>query len=293
MSFKIGTRQIGDGAPCFIMAEVGLAHEGSYAMAHAYVDAVAKRGVDAVKFQCHTGDPVSEWRVEPEWTEDENRQAYWQRTGFTRDQWWGLWSHAKAKRLEFLCSPFSVEAVEMLNEMVEAWKVPSGKIADEPLVRAVVKTGKPIIASSGMATDAEILGQWAHAWLQCTSLYPCPPEKVGLYRAFEWADGLSDHSGTIYAGLAAVALGALIVEIHVCFSKEQGGFDAAASLDMDQLGQLVEGVRFIEKALRPVDKDALAKELAETRRVFMGEDAKPCGCDLPYPCPGHPEGEAS
>ena len=104
--------------------------------------------------------------------------------------------------------------------------------------------------------------------MQCTTAYPNPAEWVDLGLAAAWG-GLSDHSGEIYPGLAAAALGCKVLEVHVCWSKEQGGFDTAASLDMAQLRQLVEGVRFIEKAMQPVDKDKMAEQLAETRRVFM------------------------
>jgi N,N'-diacetyllegionaminate synthase len=98
--------------------------------------------------------------------------------------------------------------------------------------------------------------------------YPCPAKWVDLRLAAAWG-GLSDHSGTPYPGLAAAALGCKVLEVHVCWSKEQGGFDTAASLDMGQLRQLVEGVRFIEQAMRPTDKDELAAQLADVRGVFM------------------------
>jgi N,N'-diacetyllegionaminate synthase len=277
-----------------IIAEVGLAHDGSLSQAHAYVDACAKAGVDTVKFQCHLGDPCTEWRVKPpywsgedqldqldDWKRTgivETRQEYWKRTGFKVEEWSGLWAHCDDMGVEFLCSPFGVAAVALLNPLVKRWKVPSGRIADMALLEAIGKTGKPVLLSTGMATDAEIRAasgyffgtNCGYSFLRCTTLYPCPPEKIGLVGGWQSYIGLSDHSGTIYPGLAAAALGCKVLEVHVCWSKEQGGFDTAASLDMGQLGQLVEGVRFIEKAMQPVDKDAMAEKLAETRRVFMG-----------------------
>jgi N,N'-diacetyllegionaminate synthase len=260
-----------------IIAEVGLAHDGSLSQAHAYVDACAKAGVDVVKFQCHLGDPCTEWRVKPDARgQDETRQAYWQRTGFTSTQWLWLCEHCSQLGVEFLCSPFSVAAVALLDPLVKRWKVPSGRIADLALLQAIGKTGKPVLLSSGMGTSAEMsaagmaLVKAGCPWvqlLQCTTAYPCPAEWIGLNAQSK--GGLSDHSGTIYTGLAAAALGLEVLEVHVCWSKEQGGFDTAASLDMGQLGQLVEGVRFVEKAMQPVDKDKMAEKLAETRRVFM------------------------
>ena len=282
---KIGSREIRPGR-CFVIAEVGLAHDGNVTIAHSYIDAVAKRGVDAVKFQCHLGDSVDKWRVWPRTPRNESRQEYWKRTDFTPEDWKGLAADAGYYDIEFLCSPFSVEAVERINPLVPAWKVPSGKIADMELLGAIKATGKPVILSTGMATRDETQAAVdefrgsgvKHALLQCTSKYPCSPEETG-FSEFAWLRGdpikdypvgLSDHSGTIYAGIAAAALGAQILEVHVCFSKEQGGFDVEASLDMDQLEQLVEGVRFVEEALQPVDKDQMAKELSREREIFMG-----------------------
>lgn len=287
--FSIGTRPVGDGAQCLIVAEVGLAHDGSLSQAHAYIEAAAKAGVDAIKYQCHIADAESDlseqWRVKPEWPQDAGRYDYWRRTAFRPDEWYGLDAHARDKGLEFLCSPFSVAAVKLLDTLVRAWKVPSGEITNGPLLIAIQKTGKPVIVSSGMATRDEVLlaekllGP-SRVWtLQCTSIYPCPAEKVGLLSVDAY-DGLSDHSGTIYPGLAAVALGAKILEVHVCFSKEQGGFDTSSSLDLGQLAQLVEGVRFIEKALQPVNKNAMARELEPIRKIFMGKHERKQSYDI-------------
>jgi len=285
--FDIGNRHVGNGAPAFIMAEVGQAHDGSFGNAHAYIDAIAKTGADAVKFQCHIADaeswPDEPWRVVPEWPQDKTRFDYWRRMEFSRDQWWSLAAHTRAKGLEFLCSPFSVEAVRILDPLVDAWKVPSGEVHPGRVMDALFNSnsrdGKPVLVSHGMSTTEDIvwsLGFHPMALLHCVSMYPPPPVKIGLPMLNDWRQsyacpvGLSDHSGTIYAGLAAVALGCDILEVHVCWSKEQFGFDTAASITIEDLRHLVEGVRFIEKAKRPVDKDALAKELQPMRELFMG-----------------------
>jgi N,N'-diacetyllegionaminate synthase len=258
-----------------IIAEVGLAHDGSLSQAHAYVDACARAGVDTVKFQCHLGDPCTEWRINQVYPQDETRQAYWQRTGFTGVQWEELALHCWHLDVEFLCSPFSVAGVALLDPLVKRWKVPSGRIADMALLDAIGKTGKPVLLSTGMCTEPELDSALAALHrtkdiqvLQCTTIYPCPPELVGLMD-IDTYPGLSDHSGTIYPGLAAAALGCKVLEVHVCWSKEQGGFDTAASITLDELGRLVQGVRFIEKAMQPVDKDKLSLELEPVRRVFM------------------------
>lgn len=255
-----------------IIAEVGLAHDGSLTAAHAYIDACANAGVNGVKFQCHLGDPVSKWRLRPDRCVDEHRQAYWLRTGFSEPQWLDLARHCADRGVEFLCSVFSIEALKLIDPFVKRHKIPSGRIADLALLDAVKATGKPVILSSGMGTILEIrtaldrLSGVPVTLMSCASMYPTPPEKIGLS---PYTDALSDHSGTIYPGIAAAALGCSLLEVHVCWSKDQGGLDTAASLTIDQLRQLVEGVRFVEKAMQPVDKDKQAQELAEVRRVFM------------------------
>jgi N-acetylneuraminate synthase len=156
------------------------------------------------------------------------------------------------------------------------WKVPSGKVTDMALLDAIGSTRKPVLLSNGMGTAKEKeaamlrLGEAGTPWvivMHCTSLYPTPAEVIGLSGR---PAGISDHSGTIYPGIAAAALGCQVLEVHVCFSKDQGGFDTAASITTTELKQLVEGVRFVEKAMQPLDKDAMAEKLADTRRVFMG-----------------------
>jgi N-acetylneuraminate synthase len=183
----------------------------------------------------------------------------------------------------FLSSPFSFEAVELLERVgVPAWKVGSGEVSNTPFLERVASTGRPVLLSSGMSDFAELdaavatlRGRVAFAVLQCTSEYPSPPERIGLnvlselMRRYDAPVGLSDHSGTIYPSLAAVALGASIIEVHVTLSREMFGPDVAASVTTDELRRLVDGVALLERALAsPVDKDALAAELAPVRERF-------------------------
>lgn len=283
--FDIGSRHVGDGAPCLIVAEVAQAHEGSVQIAHAYIDAIAKAGADAVKFQCHIAaeesTPDEPWRVEPRWKHDSSRYAYWHRMEFTPQQWADLAQHTKDAGLIFLCSPFSVAAVALMDQLVLAWKVASGEITNWPLLRAMLATRKPLMLSTGMSTMSEVLAAAEavalagvrFALLQCTSEYPTLPEHVGVMATAAhgmFPTGLSDHSGTIYPSLAAVTLGASIVEVHVKLSAHDQGFDASSSITIEKLAELVEGVRFIEKAKTPVEKDAMARELEPMRKLFMG-----------------------
>jgi N,N'-diacetyllegionaminate synthase len=311
--FDIAGRHVGDGSPCLIVAEVGQAHEGSLGQAHAYIDAIAQAGADAVKFQCHIAEaestPDEQWRVPPDWPQDESRYAYWKRMEFTQEQWWSLAAHAEQVGLIFLCSPFSVEAVRLLDPMVPAWKVSSGEIGNTALLAAILDTGKPVLWSTGMSTEDEV--QATENWLDgegvpnvlmhCTSKYPCPPESIDLsvIKASEVGPvGLSDHSGTIWPALAAVTLDACVVEVHVCFSKQEFGFDVESSITIDDLARLVEGVRFIEKAKTPVDKDAMARELEPMRKLFLEKHKRrarayaqtsdfycgPCDTNVPERC---------
>jgi N,N'-diacetyllegionaminate synthase len=286
MKFNIGGHKVEEGHS-FIIGEVAQSHDGSLGMAHAYIDAIAKAGADAVKFQTHIADaessPNEPWRVKFS-LQDESRFEYWKRMEFTPEQWAGLKVHAEEKGLVFLSSPFSVQAVDLLEKMgVVAWKVASGEITNPILIKRMTATGKPILLSSGMSSideldDAVKLVRSSSvplAVMQCTSSYPTPPERIGLNLLTEYRDryacpvGLSDHSGGIYAGLAAVTLGASLLEVHVTMSREMFGPDVVASITTKEMNKLVEGVRFIENALsNPVDKEASVNDFNDVRRIF-------------------------
>jgi N-acetylneuraminate synthase len=272
---------------CLVIAEIAQAHDGSLGTAHAYIDAVAAAGADAVKFQTHIAaaesTPDEPWRVQFS-LQDDSRYDYWRRMEFTEEQWRGLKEHALERGLWFLSSPFSNEAVELLTRVgTAAWKIASGEVNNACLFDAIAATGLPILLSTGMSSWREIdvavrqvtrLGL-PLAVLQCTSVYPCPPDQVGLNVLVELRErygcpvGLSDHSGTIYAGLAAATLGIDILEVHVTFSREMFGPDVSSSVTTAELRQLVEGIRFVEAAMAAqIDKDATARELESMRKLF-------------------------
>ena len=271
-----------------VVGEVGQAHDGSLGMAHAFIDAIADAGADAVKFQTHIAAAESRtdepWRVQFSYA-DNSRYEYWKRMEFTAQAWCGLRRHADDRGLAFLSSPFSLEAVDLLRRVgVAAWKVASGEVAHPQLLDAVAQTGAPVLLSSGMSDWAELDGAVARlrgagagplAVLQCTSAYPLTPERLGLNvlgeirERYGCATGLSDHSGTIFPALAAVALGGRAIEVHVTLSREMFGPDVAASVTSSELRLLVEGVRYVGAALAaPVDKDEVATELAPMRALF-------------------------
>src|SRR4051812_45843260 len=145
---------------CLIVGEVALSHDGSLGLAHAFIDAIARAGADAVKFQTHIAaaesTPAEPWRVRFS-SQDPTRYDYWKRMEFTADQWLTLKRHADERKLIFLSSPFSVEAVQLLHRVgVPAWKVASGEISNGPLFDAVLETRLPILLSTGMSDLTEI-----------------------------------------------------------------------------------------------------------------------------------------
>jgi N-acetylneuraminate synthase len=272
---------------CAVIAEVAQGHDGSLGFAHSFVDLAADAGVDAVKFQTHIAaaesTPDEPWRVKFSY-EDDSRYAYWERMEFTEAQWHGLREHCDERGVAFISSAFSVEAVELLRRVgVAAWKVASGESLSAELLRVMCDDGIPVLISTGMSTYDEIGATVRQSrdlgvepvLLQCTSMYPTPPERLGLNvladlrERFGCPVGLSDHSGTIYPGLASVALGAQVLEVHLTFSRKMFGPDSPVSLEPHELQDLVEGVRFLERVLAsPVDKDDVARELSDIRDLF-------------------------
>src|SRR2546421_4315111 len=267
----------------YVIAEAGMNPDGSLGNAIRMVEVAAEAGADAVKFQLHDAAAEST-RVAPSppYFQHESRWDYFQRTAFADDQWRTLREACDRAGIEFVCAPFSLEALERLEGIgVARYKIGSGEVTNLALVRAAAASGKPVLVSSGMSTweelDAavEAAGENASV-LQCTSAYPTPPARVGLNLLAELRErygkpvGFSDHSLGPYAAFAAVALGATIVEKHFTLSKEMYGPDAALALEPHELDELVDGIREISDILEaPVDKDAEAHALAEMKQIFQ------------------------
>lgn len=297
-SIQIKGRRIGPQSPCFLVAEVAQAHDGSLGAAHAYIDAAADAGVDAVKFQTHIADAEltldEPFRIKFS-QQDETRYAYWKRMEFTPEQWASLAAHAGERKLIFLSSAFSVAAVDLLKKLgMAAWKVGSGEVGTHDLLDAMLAAGGPILLSTGMSTYAEI-GEIVTrlrqrdaevALFQCTSRYPVSLTEVGLNvidelrQRFKCPAGLSDHSGTVYPALAAMAQGADMVEAHIVFDTRMFGPDTPASLTVEEFKQVARARDAIAEMLaHPVDKDRLAGDLEGTRAMF-GKSVAPAR-DLP------------
>ncbi len=256
-----------------IIAEVGQAHEGSLGILHSYIDALAQTGVDTIKFQTHIAEAESSiyepFRVKFSYV-DKTRYDYWQRMEFSLTQWQGIKQHCQDVGLKFLSSPFSNKAVDLLEKLdVQRYKIGSGETNNLLMLDKIVKTGKDIIVSTGMSSFSEIdktlsyLNDFGNqvSIMQCTTKYPTEPEDIGLnvigelQKRYNLPVGFSDHSGKIFASLAAVSLGADIIEVHSVFDKQMFGPDSKSSLTMSDIKQLVDGVRFIEASLSSkVDK---------------------------------------
>jgi N,N'-diacetyllegionaminate synthase len=272
-------------APVMIIAEIGSVHDGSFGNALKLIEAAAACRVDAVKFQTHIAqaETIRDAPMPP-YFKGEPRYEYFQRTAFNADQWRALKAHCEAQGVRFLSSPFSNEAVDLLEQVgVDSYKVGSGEVTNIPMLERIGQTGKPVLLSSGMSTWAELddavntLLRYHDriTVLQCTSEYPCPYEEVGLnimlamQARYKLPVGLSDHTLTNYAALAAVMLGAAVIEKHFTFSRLMYGSDARHSLEPPELADLVAGVRACEIMLRAqVDKDAMAARLGQMKAIF-------------------------
>lgn len=269
-----------------LIAEIGQAHDGSLGLAHSYIDALADAGVHTIKWQIHIAEAESSthepFRVNFSY-EDATRFDYWQRMQFTAEQWVGIKQHCEEKGMEFMASPFSLAAVDLLEQLnVKRYKIGSGEVANFLMLEKIAKTGKPVLLSSGMSNFAELdaavkfIQSFGNevVLFQCTTQYPTQAENSGLNVIPEMKEryglkiGLSDHSGTIYPGLAAVALGAELLEFHVVFDKKMFGPDATSSLTIKQVKKLAQGVNYISTSLQnPVNKNDNEK-YAELKTMF-------------------------
>lgn len=256
-----------------LIAEIGQAHDGSLGNAHAFIDALANSGVDAVKFQTHIAEAESSefepFRIKFS-QQDQTRFDYWKRMEFTKEQWQGLRNHCHERGLKFISSPFSLAAVDLLESIgVDSYKVGSGEVNNLLILEKIANTGKPIILSSGMSSwlelekSIEFLKQFGNplSLMQCTTAYPTLPSQWGLNviplfrEKFNLPTGFSDHSGDIFACLSAATLGAELFEFHVVFDKRQFGPDTPASITIDQTKILCQGIKQIQLALStPIEK---------------------------------------
>ena len=261
--FRIGERQIGPDHPPFVIAEVGINHEGEYDKAIQMVDAAVSSGADCVKFQCHIADAEM---IETDIIPANASDRIWdiiKRCELTQDEEARIKAYCERQGILYLCTPFSREAAYRLQAMdVAAFKIGSGECNNIPLLEEVAGMGKPIILSTGM-NDLESIRRSVAAvqrydsplmLMHCTSMYPTPYEKVRLGAIRELREtfglpvGLSDHSMGLYTCLGAVALGACALEKHFTVTRQWPGPDVPISLEPDELSELVKGARAVYEA---------------------------------------------
>jgi N-acetylneuraminate synthase len=271
----------------YLIAEIAQAHDGSLGIAHSYIDALAETGIHAVKFQTHIAHAESSihepFRVKFS-HEDKTRFDYWKRMEFTAEQWAGLKLHCEQKGMDFLSSPFSCEAVDLLEKLgVKKYKVGSGEVSNLLMLEKIARTGKDIILSSGMSSISELdstidflkpFGS-SISVLQCTTAYPTIAGQWGLdmipflKQRYQLPTGFSDHSGDIYACLAATALRAELLEFHVVFDQRMFGPDARSSLTIDRVKQMVSGINQVNKdLLTKTDKES-SENFSDLKKIFQ------------------------
>ena len=270
----------------FTIAEIGQAHNGSIDIAHEYIDALAKTGVDAIKFQTHIAKAESSiyepFRVKFS-DQDATRFDYWKRMEFSLNEWKELKTHCDAVGLEFMSSPFSNAAVDVLEEVgVKRYKIGSGEVTNFLLLERISQTGKPVILSSGMSSYDELDAAVNFlkeknieiAVLQCTTAYPTAPNAYGLNvikelkERYNVAVGFSDHSSKIETCIAAKMLGAEIFEFHAVLNRRVFGPDTTSSLTIIEIEALVRALQNIDIALQsPIDKNNTGK-FSELKLIF-------------------------
>jgi len=295
---KIAGRLIGEGKPCFIIAEAGVNHNGDVNLAKKLIDVARKAGADAVKFQTFSTEELvtagaEKARYQRETTGADGAQfEMLQKLELGPGDFKKLSVYAREKDIIFLSSPFDKGSADLLDNLgVPAFKVPSGEITNFPLLKYIARKKKPVILSTGMSTLDEIKeaveiirreGSKEIVLLHCVSCYPARVEDMNLKvmetlrRTFGLPVGLSDHTVGIYIPVAAVALGACVIEKHFTLDKKLPGPDHQASLEPGELREMVKAIRDVEKALgdglkRLTDEEEANKKAAR-RSLVAGVD---------------------
>ena len=297
---KIGNKILSNSANTFIIGEISANHNGKIENAVKLIKEAKKAGVDAIKLQTYTADTI---------TLDCNNEYFQIKQGTLWDgvtlhdlykeaympwEWHEeLFKVAKEERIICFSSPFDKTAVDLLEKFdVPVYKIASFEITDIPLIEYVASKGKPIIISTGIATIEDIeealeacrrMGNNQIILLKCTSAYPSPYEDMNLatikdmHHRFNCITGLSDHTLGSEVSIAAVALGAKIIEKHIILDRSEGGPDSAFSMEMDELREMVDKIRNVEKSIGKIDysmNEKKKKNREFSRSLFISEDVK-------------------
>ena len=271
-----------------IIAEIGQSHNGSMHQAKKLIDLTAKSGADIIKFQTHYAD--SESTYDEKFREGfrfkhKTRFDYWKANEFTKREWLELKRYSNKKNLIFTSSPFSEKAFSVLKSIgVDLWKIGSGEFFSEDLINLILSTKHPIILSTGLSNWKEIKDKINlfkkkkknFIILQCTTKYPLPLKDVGINVVYEMKKkfncpvGLSDHSGTIYPSLLALADNdTKLIEVHVSKMNNKTNPDKSSSLSFDELKLICDFRNNLEILKKnKVNKDKISKTLLGTRKLF-------------------------
>ncbi|HOJ62674.1 MAG TPA: N-acetylneuraminate synthase family protein [bacterium] len=265
---QIGGRTVGGDAPCFIIAEGGLNHNGDPVLAARLIAAAAECGADAIKFQTYTTEEL--------FPPDHPDFTRFQKHRFSRETYLDLQRTAADHGIILLSTPFDETSADLLESLpVPAFKIGSGELTHRAFLKYLASKGKPLILSTGMSTWDEVdhavraieeTGNSALVLLHCVSAYPCPLEEVNLRRLtalrarYPFPAGFSDHTESDVAAVAAVALGACVIEKHFTLSRHLPGWDHFFSYDPEQMKRYVKAIRDTEKALGASHKDITPSE---------------------------------
>lgn len=300
MSFEIAGRPIGPGHPCYVIAEAGVNHNGDLALARHLVDVAVEAGADAVKFQTFQAEllasaaaPKANYQKVTT-TSAESQLDMLRRLELSRAAHEALLPYCQERGILFLSTPFEEVSADYLESLgVAAYKLPSGEITNLPFLTHVARKGRPLIVSTGMSTLGEVeaalqtIAAASHppvALLHCVSNYPADPAQTNLramltmQAAFGVPVGYSDHTPGIEVALAAVALGACIIEKHFTLDKNLPGPDHQASSEPEELKALLRGIRKVESSLGDGRK---VPALCEANTAAVGRKSLIAACDLP------------
>ncbi|MBU2492797.1 MAG: N-acetylneuraminate synthase family protein [Bacteroidetes bacterium] len=282
---KVGDRFIGDGEPVYIIAEIGINHNGSLENAKKLIDGAVFSGCDAVKFQKRTPElcvPKDQWNIERDtpW----GRMTYIDyryKVEFNEDEYAEIDSYCRKKNIHWFVSPWDEGAVDFINKFDPViYKIASASLTDSELLKCVKKTGKPIMLSSGMSSMEEVenavmlCGNENILLAQSTSTYPCKLEELNLRVIQTYKKkfpnipiGYSGHETGLAPTMAAVALGAAFIERHITLDRAMWGSDQAASVEVQGMFRLVKDIRDIEKSLGDGIKKVFDSELSSINKL--------------------------
>jgi N-acetylneuraminate synthase len=281
---KIGNRLAGDGHPAYIIAEIGINHNGDLNFAKQMIDAAVHAGVDAVKFQKRTPEVST-----PPEQQKQMRETPWgyityleyrYKVQFGEAEYREIDRYCKNKGITWLASVWDEQSVDFLSKFdTPAYKVPSASLTDHNLLRHVRKTGKPMVISTGMSTldqiktAVDVIGTDNLVIMHCTSTYPCDPEELNLRmipalrEMFPCPIGYSGHEVGLVPSAVAVALGACMVERHITLDRAMWGSDQAASVEPSGFERLVKYIRVSEASLGDGVKRVYDSELSSLKKL--------------------------